>query len=64
MREKFKCNCCFDFRDDTEQYIDMDLVDDEKFWETEMAWLFYESGIVDMREEKQLSVWFNNRGIR
>jgi hypothetical protein len=63
MKEKFKCDCCNDFKEVRDQYINKELIDDDKFWEKEMAWLFYKSGIIDLREEKQMSIWLNNRGI-
>jgi hypothetical protein len=50
------CPCCHHDLDSEENFKNLELINDEEFWETERAWLFYESGVQDMREIKSL-IW-------
>lgn len=48
------CPCCH--HDDGDYLENLELINDEEFWDRERAWLFYESGVQDIREIKSL-IW-------
>jgi hypothetical protein len=47
---------CHHDLDSIESFENRELIDDDEFWDRERAWLFYESGVQDIRENKSL-IW-------